>query len=459
MTSALWTTGPLAALGERPRMLWLRLATGPEATAIPGVVLVQLDRIAASLGWTMAEVQQVSSSIPSTTLRVDWSAGVAWIPALLRWSPPASSKNVLGWRATWSALPATPIADDIYAELRTVAAARSASCARAFESLPPPRPAPRPEAPAATIEIRGVTVTASGIPEGRRAELVLEVGRLLGVEVTIAAPAAVDTAPPAEALALPTLEPFTPQPAAKGRRTRAQAALEDRVADIDRVLRYQAERRAEAFALAGRTLVPLDEDECRKAIAGLLGAGRTVVELQTVCDRLYERVGAERTAATRSAAAGWWTAATWHPHKVGELLRLDVGAVAPTGVGALAKLINEGAPPGASTIPVLSATETRPLAHLLELGSSAEMILATATALAQIAAEQERQLERRELARGEGRIVRLWGGRMFRLSAWTAIQTAVTRFDGGDRSVELFVAVTAAMQATEPAKPRAVDTA
>lgn len=447
LTSSLWTTGPLAGLGDRARLLWLRLATGPESTAIPGLMFVRVADIARSLGWAEDEVARVSTTIPAAALRADWSAGVAWIPALLRWQPPGSSKNVLGWVKTWASLPATPIAEEIYEELRLCCAGRGASCARAFAELAAPAPAAPPAAVPATIEIRGVSVTASGIPEGQQAAVVRELARSLGVEIQVLQPAvALAAAPePAKALPLPALAAYTPAP--RQRRTKIQAVLEDRRADLDRVLAYQADRRAAAFELAGRPPTPIDEDDCRRQIAALLAAGKTVVECETVCDRLYERVGAERSPAAKMSAAAWWTATAWHPARFAEVLRLEVGAAAPAGVGALAKAINGAAPPGAPPISALSASETRHLSHLLELGKVDAEILATATVFATIVAEQERQLARRELAKGEARLVRLWGGRMFRLGAWSAVQTAVEQFDRGERGVELFVELTAAIQA------------
>lgn len=449
--ATLWTTGPLAALGERARLLWLRLATGPEGTIIPGVVLARAEVIAASLGWSPEEVERVAATIPGTALRADWRAGVQWLAPLLRSQPPNSPKNVLGWRAPWAAIPPTPIADEIHEELRLHCGLRGAAFARALEALPPQPAAPALEAPA-TIDILGTRITASGIREGSQAELAVAFARAIGVEVEVVRPAAVELPAPAPGpapLALPAMGGYVAPPAPRGRRTKQQTVLDERGPELDRILEYQDRRRREAFALAEKAPTPIDREECRKALAALLAAGRTPAEMMQVCDRIYEKVGGEPTAGRRAAEATWWTPAIWSPRRVAELLRLDLGGSAASGVGPLTKLINEAAPGGASPLSPLSVQDTRPISALLEMGQDAPTILATVGAFASVVLEQERQfgLRARDVAAGEERLLKLWGARMFRVAAWTAVQTAVERFEGGHRGTDLFCDVSLALAA------------
>ena len=238
-----------------------------------------------------------------------------------------------------------------------------------------------------------------------------------------------------------------------GRRPAWQRVLDDRPADVERVLAYQEDRRAAAFELAEKAPTPLDVERCRRSIAERLAEGRTVVECETVCDRSYERVGAESGAA-RVVAARWWSHMVWEPARFGELLRLDVGAAAPTGVTALATAINRSTPAGATALQVLS--DLRPLTRLIELSDDAE-ILATATDFATVIGEQNRQLTARTLAEGEVRLAKVWGLRMFGAAQWSAIQTVVARFAEGDRSLEMFLDLSAALAAAavKAAKPAA----
>ena len=47
--TTIWRAEWWQRLPERPRMLWLRLATAPESTVIPGLALVDVAKVAADL--------------------------------------------------------------------------------------------------------------------------------------------------------------------------------------------------------------------------------------------------------------------------------------------------------------------------------------------------------------------------------------------------------------------------
>jgi hypothetical protein len=446
----------LAPLSERARMLWLRLTLAAEGTSIPGVVMIRADELAqaltapASAPWGPEEVERVAASIPATMLRADWRAGVVWLPALLRWQAPASPKNVMSWRRPWAELPATPLAAEIHEELRLACAARGASFLRAFGDLTPQQPV-TPALPEARVEIRGgdgpIRVTISGIGEEDRAAAVLAMARQLGVAISIT-PAEIPAVVEVERAAqdpIRGLEDFVATPRKRGR----AAPTEARLAEVERVLTYQQDRRAAAFLLAGKTETPIDLDQCRRLIAALLAQGRTVIECETVLDRQYESVARLASPAQRQAQAGWWSHMIWAPAKFAELLRLDIGAEQPAGVRGLAKLINEVAPLGTAPLRTTSAIEAAPLARLLDLRQDPAEILATAGAYAKVIAEQERLLKHRPLAAGEARLVKLWGPGMFSPGVWSAIQTATERWPTcADRERhEVFLAVGAAFKA------------
>jgi hypothetical protein len=468
LVSSVWTD--LSSLQERARILWLRLAIAAEATAIPGLVLIAAPDLAAALTapasppWSAEEVERVAATIPEAMMLADWRAGVVWLPPVFRWQPPASPKNVAAWRRPWASLPSTPLAPQIHDDLRLTCAGRGPSFVRAFADLAAPAPAPVTPMSVATIHVDGtagdIRVSAAGLAAGSEAAIVQAVARQLGVSISIAAPAIVERPAGAEQVRLPAVAVFASPPAPPRRRNRVQAVLEDRSADLDRVLAYQAERRRAAFELAEQPETAIDADECRTLIAGLIAGGAAVVELETAIDRQYERVGAAGTQAHRRAAAGWWTATVWQPAKYRELLALQVGASAPASATRLAKLVNEAAPPGATPIRHLADLDVGPLAMLLGLRGDATAILAAAQKLAGAVAEQERQLRRRPQAQGEARLVTLWGPQMFRPSVWPGVAEVLEAWEDATDDLargEVFRRLSAALQG-EGASPAAART-
>ena len=451
--STLWTTGPLAGLGDRACRLWLRLATGPEVTTVPGLTLATSAMIAGSIGWTAEEVERVAASIPASSLRADWRAGVVWLPAIIGYQPPHNYKNVLGWRAVFAALPETPIAEDIHADLRIHCAGRDPAFAVAFAEIPVPRCTPRAEAPA-TVEINGVHVVVAGLAPEQGEEVVVTLARMLGVSIQVQHQAAIESPAPAHALTLPVFGDYVPAevpPPAGRRQTKAQRMATEQAQAIAGILAYQDERRDAAFIeLAQRAPIPIDRETCAKRIAERMVEGRTVAEMRTAIDRMYERVGDAPSIAERKSLAAWWTAERWQPRAFAETLALEVGAARPAGIGALVKQINAAAPPGAAQIAVLSKEQTRHVEHLVSVGHDDVMILATVIDFAAVVAAQESQLSgRRALQDGEVRLVKQWGPGLFRLPAWLGVQTAVERFKAAGPSLELFLQVSLALQGVQ----------
>lgn len=455
--TTIWRAEWWQRLPERPRMLWLRLATAPESTVIPGLALVDVAKIAADLGWSIEEVERISAALPASSCRADWRAGVVWLPPVLGWNPPASPKNVAGWRVAWSSIPDSPVRDEIREDLRLHCAGRCGGFEAAFAAACPVFVRPPPaELPPARIEIRaseGIVVSASGVVDP--VATVRAVAASLGVAITLGpAPIpeivdVVEVMPRERQDPIPALRAFAPaQPAGPKPRTREgkrAAVMAERAAEVERVLAYHQDRRAEAFRFAGRPPAHLDETAAREAIADLLAAGRTVVELETAVDRLFEYVAGATGPAEAAGRASWWSLAKLKPAEIDRLLRQNIGATAPAGVGALVKQINDCRPAGARALTGLSQVDTRPICTLLETGGDPAAILDTMTQLAEVARAQEDDLKRRPLSEGEVRIVKVWGSGLFRLSAWTAAQSVADRWAGGERGPALYLDLSRAL--------------
>lgn len=72
--------------------LYLRLATAPEGTRIPGVIRIGLAALAENLGWTQAQVKRLAAELTAQNLvQVDYANRLFVLPALLR--EPCSRPN------------------------------------------------------------------------------------------------------------------------------------------------------------------------------------------------------------------------------------------------------------------------------------------------------------------------------------------------------------------------------
>lgn len=459
--TSIWRADWWARLPERPRLLWLRLATAPESTLIPGLVLVDAATIAASLGWAREEVERISAALPTSCCRADWHAGVVWLPPVLAWNPPQSPKNVSGWRSPWVQIPDSPLRDEIREDLRIHCAGRLGGFEAAFAAACPVLVRPQPaELPPARIEITagdGIVVSAAGVVDPVAA--VRAIAASLGVPIQLG-PAVVPEIVEAEVMPrerqepIPALRTYAPPAAGPKPRTRdgkRAAVLAERAAEVERVFAYHDQRRRAAFEHAGRAPTPVDEDGVRAAIVDLFAAGRTVAELETVCDRLYEYVAGAPGRAEQYTRASWWTLGKLKAQEVERLLRQGVGSSDPAGLGALIKAINDIRPPGARALSPLSMVDKRPVALLLETVRDTAAILDTMQQIAEAAAGQERELKARGLADDEVRIVKAWGPDLFRLSAWMSAQAVAERWASGERGQALYVELSRALAAEDDA--------
>jgi len=395
--TSIWRADWWARLPERPRLLWLRLATAPESTLIPGLVLVDVAAVAASLGWTRED------------LRIHCAGRLG------------------GFEASFAA--ACPV-------------------------IARPKPA---DLPPARIEITagdGILVSAAGVVDPVAA--VRAVAASLGVSIQLG-PVAVPEVVEAEVMPrerqepIPALRTYAP-PAPARPRTREgkrSAVLAERTADVERVFAYHDQRRRAAFEYAGRAPTPVDADGVRAAIVDLFAAGRTVAELETVCDRLYEYVAGAPGRAEQYTRASWWTLNKLKTSEVERLLRQGVGSSDPAGLGALIKSINDVRPAGARALSPLSMVDKRPVALLLETVRDTAAILDTMQQIAAAAGEQERELKVRALVDDEARLVKTWGPALFRLSTWMTAQEVAERWAAGERGAALYVELSRALAADD----------
>lgn len=68
-------------LAPSPAALYLRLATGPESTRVPGVLRVGRAALAEALGWSPRQLTRCMDSLEDAGLvRADWSARVVYLP-------------------------------------------------------------------------------------------------------------------------------------------------------------------------------------------------------------------------------------------------------------------------------------------------------------------------------------------------------------------------------------------
>lgn len=110
----MWGDLKFRSLTSRGQFLWFRLLTGPETTAMPGVIPVGKATLAEALGWSQDDIGAAFAElVRQRMVMVDFDARLVFLPRALRYNPPAAPNVVISWRATFDALPECELKTEI----------------------------------------------------------------------------------------------------------------------------------------------------------------------------------------------------------------------------------------------------------------------------------------------------------------------------------------------------------
>lgn len=99
-----WDSPAFVAATDDAKLVYLRLATGPETTSLPGVVRVGPAALAEAMGWDVARCRAALAELASGGLaEVDERTRLVWLPAERR--PPANPNVATSWRRLLEELP------------------------------------------------------------------------------------------------------------------------------------------------------------------------------------------------------------------------------------------------------------------------------------------------------------------------------------------------------------------
>ena len=114
---ALWSGREFRALSERAKLLYLRLAVGPETTPIPGIARLSRSGLALDeLRWGLAEFDARLAELQQAGLaEVDLDAGLVVLPRELAepFSMPNGLPSVGSWRRGAANLPDCELRDQV----------------------------------------------------------------------------------------------------------------------------------------------------------------------------------------------------------------------------------------------------------------------------------------------------------------------------------------------------------
>lgn len=123
----------LSAAKPNAQTLWLRLLTGPELTAIPGLFAVREGGLAEELGWPVRSLRRCMQEITDRGMaKFDRKAGLIWVPRGIWHNPPDNPNVIVGWRIAWKELPDCSLKDEAQAAIEAWCAERGNSWENAF---------------------------------------------------------------------------------------------------------------------------------------------------------------------------------------------------------------------------------------------------------------------------------------------------------------------------------------
>ncbi len=115
----MWGDAKFQSLGERAKLLWCYLLTGPEVTSLPGIIVAGRLHLAEALGWTPEAFEEAfREAFAKGMAKADWKARVIWLPNAWRYNRPESPNVVRSWRDHWDNTPECELKVEAYQALK-----------------------------------------------------------------------------------------------------------------------------------------------------------------------------------------------------------------------------------------------------------------------------------------------------------------------------------------------------
>lgn len=109
----------LSAPLPNARDCWIHLLTNRCNTSIPGVYHAYAEGLAKDLGWSVKDYRKVFAEVFSRGMvKVDWDAGLIFIPNAIKHNLPENPKVIIGWGKYWDELPQCALKDEAYHHLK-----------------------------------------------------------------------------------------------------------------------------------------------------------------------------------------------------------------------------------------------------------------------------------------------------------------------------------------------------
>ena len=117
-----WEGGSFTELPPAPpsaRFLWLWLLCGPESTHVPGCLRIGAAGAAEILGWSVQDFLACFEELVSRGMAVaDWEHRLVWLPAAIRYNPPANPNTTKAWASWLVRAPKCLLLNEIISSLR-----------------------------------------------------------------------------------------------------------------------------------------------------------------------------------------------------------------------------------------------------------------------------------------------------------------------------------------------------
>ncbi len=118
----MWADAKFRSLSAPPpnaRDCWIHLLTNRCNTSIPGVYHAYAEGLAKDLGWSVKDYRKVfAEPFSKGMVKVDWEAGLVFIPNAIKHNPPENPNVIIGWGKHWDELPQCPLKDEAYQHLK-----------------------------------------------------------------------------------------------------------------------------------------------------------------------------------------------------------------------------------------------------------------------------------------------------------------------------------------------------